>query len=273
MKVFRTVVELQQYRAQHDVEVCGFVPTMGALHAGHIALVERSVSECDMTVVSVFVNPTQFNDPRDLERYPRTERADLELLEAAGATVVFAPSVVEVYPEPDFRQFDFGVLEKVMEGASRPGHFNGVAQVVSRLFEIVKPDRAYFGEKDFQQLAIIRAMVGMLDLPVEIRGCEIVRADDGLAMSSRNMLLSAQQRQAAPHIYDVLCRMALKKGGVSDLEAWAACEIDKSPYLECEYVKIVNPHTLQEPAQDDPWHVCVAVRCGEIRLIDNLAIR
>lgn len=252
----------------------GFVPTMGALHSGHISLVEQCRRECEIVVVSIFVNPTQFNDPKDLERYPRTEQQDVALLEAAGVDFVFAPSVSEVYPEQDTRQFNFGAIEQVMEGASRPGHFNGVAQVVSRLFDIVKPDRAYFGEKDFQQLAIIRKMVAQMGDKVEIVGCPIVRDVDGLALSSRNMLLSAEQRQAAPHIYSVLSQAA-QMGNLSsvEIERWATDQINVNALLECEYVTVADAETLQQPIVTSDRHIFVAVRCGQVRLIDNIAIK
>lgn len=252
----------------------GFVPTMGALHSGHISLVKQCRAECDMVVVSIFVNPTQFNDPKDLERYPRTEKEDVALLEAAGVDFVFAPSVDEVYPEQDNRQFNFGAIEQVMEGASRPGHFNGVAQVVSRLFDIVKPDKAYFGEKDFQQLAIIRRMVEQIGSGVEIVGCPIVRGEDGLALSSRNMLLSAEQCQAAPHIYRTLAAAAqMSDVDSQQIERWAAAEINANPLLECEYVTVADPVTLQQTVPGGARHIFAAVRCGQIRLIDNIAVK
>lgn len=253
----------------------GFVPTMGALHQGHISLVERAREECDTVVVSIFVNPTQFNDPKDLENYPRTEQADLALLEKAGADVVFAPSVGEMYPEPDTRIFDFGRLDKVMEGEHRPGHFNGVGQVVSRLFEMVKPQRAYFGEKDFQQLAIIRRMVRDLELPVEIIGCPTVREADGLAKSSRNTLLTPDQRAAAPHIYAVISDgSSLREGySVEEAKKLMAWHIDQRQQLKTEYVEIVDPITLQPVTEwNGELRCCVAVRAGNVRLIDNVSI-
>lgn len=274
MKLCRRASELAGYRG-----TVGFVPTMGALHAGHLSLVEGCRKACDTVVVSIFVNPTQFNDPKDLENYPRTEEADLALLEAAGVDFVFAPSVEEVYPEPDTRVFDFGGLDKVMEGEHRPGHFNGVGQVVSRLFEIVKPNKAFFGEKDFQQLAIIRYMTRQLRMPVEIAGCPIVRDTDGLARSSRNMLLTPAHRQAAPHIYEVLSDAAVSLRGkmsVADAKRIIAQRIDENPLLETEYIEIADANTLQ-PAT--AWGNAVgdlrcfaAVHAGDIRLIDNVAI-
>ena len=201
MKTFDKVKELQEELAQYQPSEIGFVPTMGALHAGHRSLVEKARRECKIVVVSVFVNPTQFNDKTDLKNYPRTPEADLAILEEAGADIVLMPTVEEIYPEPDTRQFDFGLIDKVMEGATRPGHFNGVAQVVSRLFDIVKPGKAYFGEKDFQQIAVIKAMVKQLGLELEIVECPIIRDIDGLALSSRNLLLTAEHRAAGERAY------------------------------------------------------------------------
>lgn len=251
---------------------------MGALHEGHLALVGQCRRECDTVVVSIFVNPTQFNDPKDLENYPRMEDQDLKLLETAGVGFVFAPAVSEIYPEPDTRLFDFGLLDKVMEGAHRPGHFNGVAQVVSKLFDMVKPDKAYFGEKDFQQLAIIRRMVRDLNLPIEIIGCPIIREEDGLAKSSRNLLLTPEARKAAPQIYRALSEAADNRGTMEVTQTAAAIRraIDSSPELKTEYVEIVDAKTLQPVSQ---WgkevgelRCCVAVRAGNIRLIDNIAL-
>lgn len=267
MKIVRTRSEYESLQLGHDI---GFVPTMGALHRGHGSLVERCRRECETVVVSIFVNPTQFNDPKDLEHYPRTELQDVALLEAAGVDVLFAPTVEVIYPEPDTRQFDFGPIEQVMEGASRPGHFNGVAQVVSRFFDIVKPAKAYFGEKDYQQLAIIRQMVDMLHVPVEIMGCEIVRDADGLALSSRNMLLNEQQRAAAPHIYRVLSEMSIRGGDVTALEELAAERINENEHLRVEYVTIADSKTLQKSENLEKSRIFAAVRCGKIRLIDNV---
>lgn len=274
MKLCRRASELAGYRG-----TVGFVPTMGALHEGHLSLVRAAREACDTVVVSIFVNPTQFNDPKDLQNYPRTEEADLKLLEAAGVDFVFAPSVAEVYPEPDTRVFDFGSLDKVMEGEHRPGHFNGVGQVVSRLFDIVKPDKAFFGEKDFQQLAIIRNMVAQLGMQVEIVGCPIVRDTDGLARSSRNTLLTPGHRAAAPHIYEVLSDAGRSLRGtvpVAEAKRIIAERIDAEPLLETEYVEIAGAETLQ-PAQE--WgsavgdlRCFVAVQAGAVRLIDNVAI-
>lgn len=194
MKLIHTIQELRTKLASNKKagKEIGLVPTMGALHQGHASLVKRSVKENDITVVSIFVNPTQFNDKNDLKKYPRTLKADCELLDSIGCTYVFAPSAEEIYPEPDTREFHFTPLDEVMEGPRRPGHFNGVAQIVSKLFSYVEPQRAYFGEKDFQQLAIIRELVRQLNLNIQIVGCPIQRETDGLALSSRNSLLSPE---------------------------------------------------------------------------------
>jgi len=255
----------------------GFVPTMGALHAGHISLVDRCRAECDTVVVSVFVNPTQFNDPSDLEKYPRTPEADCALLEKAGADFVFIPAVAEIYPQEDTRRFEFGGLDRVMEGEHRPGHFNGVAQVVSRLFDIVRPDRAYFGEKDFQQLAIIREMVRQLELPVEIVGCPIERDTDGLALSSRNVRLTPAQRGAAPLIYRTLREAVGMKSQlpVEGLIRWAAARIDADPELRTEYFTVADAATLQPVSSwDEPGtkRAFAAIWAGDVRLIDNIEL-
>lgn len=278
MKTIYKVSDLRKELSTVDREGIGFVPTMGALHAGHRSLVERARRENETVVVSVFVNPTQFNDKNDLKHYPRTPKADERLLSEAGADLVLMPSVEEIYPEPDSRQFDFGQVDKVMEGATRPGHFNGVAQVVSRLFDIVRPARAYFGEKDFQQIAVIRAMVAQLSLPVEIVECPIVRGDDGLALSSRNQLLDEAHRTAAPHIYATLKAGADRSYELNpaELKAWVAAEVERNPLLKVIYYQSVDADTLQEVGSwSDSAHIqgCIAVQAGEIRLIDNIRIR
>lgn len=278
MKVVTTIEALGEELAKVNREGIGFVPTMGALHAGHRSLVEQARRENETVVVSIFVNPTQFNDKNDLKRYPRTPEADEALLEAAGADLVLMPSVEEVYPEPDTRQFDFGLIDKVMEGATRPGHFNGVAQVVSRLFAIVNPARAYFGEKDFQQIAVIKAMVRQLDLTVEIIECPIIRDVDGLALSSRNQLLTPDHRAAAPHIYATLQEAAKKSHEMTpaELKAWVEATINSNPLLQTIYYQSVDALTMQEiEAWSDADRIqgCIAVQAGEIRLIDNIRIR
>ncbi|MBO5887533.1 MAG: pantoate--beta-alanine ligase [Bacteroidaceae bacterium] len=253
----------------------GLVPTMGALHEGHASLVRRSVAENDVTVVSVFLNPTQFNDPKDLERYPRTLEADCELLDACGADIVFAPGVEEIYPEPDTRCFSYPPTDSVMEGAMRPGHFNGVCQIVSKLFSYVEPDKAYFGEKDYQQIAVIRRMVADLGFGLEIVPCPVIRQSDGLAMSSRNTLLSDEERQTAAHIYRVLNESRTLGLTVQQTHDYVVNEIDAIPMLEVQYFNIVDGDTLADVSSwDEAQSVvgCITVFCGEkpIRLIDHI---
>lgn len=278
MKTFDKIADLQQALARVEQSGVGFVPTMGALHAGHRSLVERARKECDTVVVSVFVNPTQFNDKNDLRNYPRTPEADLAILEEAGADFVLMPSVDEIYPEPDTREFDFGQIDKVMEGATRPGHFNGVAQVVSRLFEIVKPSKAYFGEKDFQQIAVIKAMVKQLALDVEIVECPIIRAEDGLALSSRNTLLDEAHRKAAPEIYATLkqCADKAKELSPAALTEWVTENVESSGLLKVIYFQPVDALTMQcVSSWDESNRIqgCIAVQAGQIRLIDNVKIK
>lgn len=254
----------------------GFVPTMGALHAGHLSLVGNSVKENDTTVVSIFVNPTQFNDKADLEKYPRTLDADCELLNKNKVDIVFAPSVEEIYPEPDTRIFDFGRIDKVMEGAHRPGHFNGVAQVVSRLFDIVEPDSAYFGEKDFQQIAVIKDMVRQLSTPLKIVTVPIVREDSGLALSSRNQRLSAEQKQRATNIYKTLVESKQADLSVKDTIDFVSNNINDIEDLTVEYFDIVDGNSLESINNwDDTSYAvgCIAVFCGEVRLIDNITYK
>lgn len=278
MKLVQTIQELQAeldaLRAQG--KTIGLVPTMGALHAGHASLVKKAVAENDVVVVSDFVNPTQFNDQNDLLKYPRTLEADCALLKLIGASFVFAPSVEEIYPEPDTRQFSYAPLDTVMEGRFRPGHFNGVCQIVSKLFYIVKPTRAYFGEKDFQQLAIIREMVRQLDFDgLQIVGCPIVREEDGLALSSRNARLSATEREEALNISQTLFRSRTyaKTHTVAETQAYVEDAIHAAKGLRLEYFEIVNATTLQ---RIDSWEEaeeavgCITVFCGEVRLIDNI---
>ena len=253
----------------------GLVPTMGALHEGHASLVRRSVAENDVTVVSVFLNPTQFNDPKDLERYPRTLEADCELLEACGADIVFAPGVEEVYPEPDTRCFSYPPTDSVMEGAMRPGHFNGVCQIVSKLFSYVEPDKAYFGEKDYQQIAVIRRMVADLGFGLEIVPCPVIRQADGLAMSSRNTLLSDEERLTAANIYRVLNESRTLGLSVQQTHDYVVKEIDAIPMLEVQYFNIVDGDTLADVSSwDEAQSIvgCITVFCGEkpIRLIDHI---
>lgn len=285
MFVYKTIRELEEYVAfQHDKGLrVGLVPTMGALHEGHISLVERSVADNDVTVVSVFVNPTQFNNPADLATYPRKEEDDIRLLAHAGADVVFMPAVEEVYgPGPldsrPRREFSLGPVAEVMEGAMRPGHFQGVAEIVSRLFEIVRPDRAYFGEKDFQQIAVIRQMVASEGLKVEIVACPIKRADDGLALSSRNALLTPEQRQVAPEIHSALAYSVEYSAdhSVQATHDTVVERLDSMPHLRVEYFEIVDGRTLQpiDEWDESPWVVgCITCYCGQVRLIDNITYR
>ena len=277
MKVIHTIKDLQAELSvlKAQGKKVGLVPTMGALHAGHASLVKRSVNENEVTVVSVFVNPTQFNDKNDLVKYPRTLDADCKLLEACGATYAFAPSVEEMYPEPDTRQFSYAPLDTVMEGAFRPGHFNGVCQIVSKLFEEVKPHRAYFGEKDFQQLAIIREMVRQMQFDLEIEGCPIVREEDGLALSSRNARLSAEERENALKISQTLfkSRTFAATHTVSETQKFVEDAIAAAPGLRLEYFEIVDGNTLQKVGNWDQTSYavgCITVFCGDVRLIDNI---
>ena len=279
MKVFSKIVDLQNqlFEDRKNGKEIGLVPTMGALHEGHASLVRRSVKENGITVVSVFVNPTQFNDKNDLKNYPRTLDADCQLLDACGADYVLAPSVEEMYPTPDTRQFEFPPVSTVMEGAHRPGHFNGVCQVVSRLFYIVKPNRAYFGEKDWQQIAVVKAMVKQLGLKVQIVECDIVRDADGLARSSRNTLLAKDERAIAPAIYKTLKESIsyAKTHTVGETHDFVVNTINAVDGLEVEYFSIVDGNTLQDiAAWDDTTYAvgCITVYCGKtpIRLIDHI---
>lgn len=277
MLIVQTIAELKaclngEREQGHSV---GLVPTMGALHAGHASLVERSVKENDVTVVSIFLNPTQFNDKKDLERYPRTLEADCLLLEKCGAQVVFAPSVDEVYPEPDTRVFSYPPTDAVMEGAFRPGHFNGVCQIVSKLFDYVEPDRAYFGEKDYQQICVIRRMVEDLKMDINIVACPVIREESGLARSSRNTLLSDEERQLAAHIYRVLSESRKKQMSVAETHDFVVSEIDAIEGLKVQYFSIVDGLTLADVSTwDDAESVvgCITVYCGAvpIRLIDHI---
>lgn len=277
MKIVSSIKDLKNFLAleREKGKKVGLVPTMGALHAGHISLVKCCVAENDICVVSDFVNPTQFNDKHDLETYPRTLDADCALLEPVGCDYVFAPSVAEMYPEPDTRVFNLGPVAEVMEGPRRPGHFNGVAQVVSKLFYIVEPDNAYFGEKDFQQIAVIREMVRQLNLPVHIVDCPIQREADGLALSSRNTRLTPEQRQKAPVIARTLKESTtfVPAKSVQEVIDYVVNTINQVPEMEVEYFEIVDGNTMQ-PIQnwsDTTYPVgCITVYCGEVRLIDNI---
>lgn len=279
MKLIKTIKELHReilpLRAAN--KTVGFVPTMGALHEGHLSLVKQCLADNDVCVVSIFVNPTQFNDKEDLKKYPRNVEKDCRLLNTISENlIVFNPSDSEIYPEPDTRIFDFGQIDKVMEGKFRPGHFNGVAQVVSRLFDIVKPDRAYFGEKDFQQLAIIRHMVRQLKLDVQIVPMPIIREQSGLALSSRNARLTDVQRASAVNISKILFKSRnemYKHLTIAETIKKVTDQINAVQNLEVEYFEIVDGTTLQ-PLNDwsESEYVvgCIAVFCGEVRLIDNI---
>ncbi len=280
MFVAKTKIELEKKlkSRQGGGPLHGFVPTMGALHEGHLSLIRCSLSNDPRTVVSIFVNPTQFNDPEDLKKYPRNTAADLELLDKIlrPGDLVFLPEEKEIYPEPDRRVFDFGELDKVMEGKFRPGHFNGVAQVVSRLFDIVHPRNAYFGLKDFQQLAVIRKMTEMLKLPVHLIPCPIVREADGLAMSSRNIRLGKNERQEAPLIFKTLTEAVSMKNKlpVEKLKEWVIARIENNSSLRVEYFEIVHADTLRTVRSwNEPGNKqgCIAVIAGDVRLIDNIS--
>ena len=277
MLTVNTVKELKSAvkSAREAGKSIGLVPTMGALHEGHKSLVDRCRKENDVVVVSVFVNPTQFNNKEDLRTYPRTEEADKALLEAAGCDVVFMPSVEEVYPEPDTRVFNLGPVAEVMEGPMRPGHFNGVAQIVSKLFMMVEPDRAYFGEKDFQQIAVIREMVRQEGFKLQIVPCPIVREADGLAKSSRNVRLTPESRAVAPNIYRLLSESLdfAKSHTVDETIKFVTTGINAYDAMEVEYYQIVDGITMQPISAwtDTRYAVgCITVYCGDVRLIDNI---
>jgi pantoate--beta-alanine ligase len=277
MMIVRTIGEMNrislELRSQN--KTIGFVPTMGALHKGHINLIEQSVRENDATVCSIFVNPIQFNNPADLEKYPRNLEKDKTLLEQAGCHIIFHPEVEEMYPGPVNKTFDFGLSGEVMEGRFRPGHFNGVAVVVEKLFNIVLPHRAYFGEKDFQQLAIVKAMVKQEGLPVEIVPHPTVREEDGLAMSSRNQRLTPEQRREAPLIHRVLMQAGIicRNESLQAARQYAEETISANPQMQLEYFEISDSETLQpltDPVSNRQAVACIAVFMGSVRLIDNM---
>jgi pantoate--beta-alanine ligase len=279
MEIIKSVNALKEAVARFKAEgkTIGFVPTMGALHAGHISLVDRCRAENDAVVVSVFVNPTQFNNATDLQTYPRTEEADCAKLQAAGVDIAFIPTVEEMYPEEDTRVFDLGEVAAVMEGPMRPGHFNGVAQVVSKLFSFVTPDRAYFGEKDFQQIAVIRRMVELEKFPVKIVDCPICREADGLALSSRNVRLTAENRKVAPAIHQILKKSVewSRTHSLDDTRRLVIDELNAYPCMEVEYYEIVDPLTMQplkewSTPHNDNAVGCITCYCGDVRLIDNI---
>ena len=278
MKIINNAIELAAEIAaiKNSGKTIGFVPTMGALHAGHVSLVDKAVAENDVCVVSIFVNPTQFNNPTDLAKYPRTLERDAAFLSDAGCSLVFAPSNEDIYSKEELEnrfEFDFGGLDTVMEGKFRPGHFNGVVQIVSKLFSLVQPDKAYFGEKDFQQLSIIHRMVKVLNFSVEIVDCPIVREESGLAMSSRNERLTPEQRKNAAQISKVLfeSRTFVPELKPAEVISRVVEEINKNQGLEVEYYDIVNIETLQSVENwEKPSVGCIAVFCGDVRLIDNI---
>lgn len=279
MKIFDNIVDLQNelfYLRKANKKI-GLVPTMGALHQGHASLVKQCVADNDITIVSVFLNPTQFNDPKDLERYPRTFEEDCKILNEVGTDIVFAPTPKEMYPTPDNRHFEFPPTSTVMEGAKRPGHFNGVCQVVSRLFYITKPHNAYFGEKDWQQICVIKQLVKYLNLDINIIECPIIREESGLAMSSRNALLTSEERAIAANIYRILKESVTKKDSLSvgELQQEVINSINAIDQLEVEYFEIVDGNTLEtvHSWNDSPYIVgCITVYCGAtpIRLIDHI---
>lgn len=281
MNVVTTISELKiaVAEARKSKKQIGLVPTMGALHEGHLSLVDKACKECAFVVVSIFVNPTQFNNPEDLRTYPRTLEADKNLLEkSTQADIIFAPTVEEIYPEPDTRVFEFGAIAEVMEGKYRPGHFNGVAQIVSKLFMFVEPNKAYFGEKDFQQLAIIRKMTADLKMPIEIVACPIVREHDGLAKSSRNALLTADSRKVAPQIYAALngSKQIMSDRTPKEVAQWVIGQLNSTQGLEVEYYDIVDGNTLQTITNwsDTDYAVgCITVYAGKVRLIDNITYK
>ena len=257
----------------------GFVPTMGALHSGHLSLIKKSCTENDFTICSIFVNPTQFNNSQDLKKYPSQLNSDLALLEESGCDFVFMPSIEEIYPENyQPKTYSFGLLENVMEAVNRPGHFNGVAMVVSRLFSIVKPQKAYFGEKDFQQLAIVKSMVIKEKIPVQIISCPIVREPSGLAMSSRNTRLTEYQRRASSRIYSRLRKVVKMQPNhtIAELKNWVLQEFKEDSDLELEYFEISDPNTLSPSfnwSSSETHIACIAIFVGEVRLIDNILLR
>ena len=277
MIVYRTKQDLTRHldALPNRVKSIGLVPTMGALHQGHASLVETAASQNDLVVVTIFVNPSQFNDPTDLEMYPRTLDQDLELLQSLNVELVFIPSVKEMYPMEDKRTFDLGNLDNILEGKHRKGHFNGVAQIVSKLFETINPTRAYFGQKDFQQLVIVRRLVEILNMNLDIVACPIIREEDGLAMSSRNIRLNRDERKLAPFIYITLQLAREKRGSFSpaEVKSWVISQFEKQPLMQLEYFEIVDDKDLQPVVswEDQVNKVgCLAVQIGGIRLIDNL---
>ncbi|MCB2221252.1 MAG: pantoate--beta-alanine ligase [Bacteroidetes bacterium] len=279
MEIFETKKELRQYLSsfRNEGKSIGFVPTMGALHEGHLSLLKEAKQENEIVVCSIFVNPVQFNNPTDLQHYPRDLEADIEKLNQVDCHVLFNPSEKEMYPEPATEKYDFGELENVMEGQHRPGHFNGVAIVVKRLFEIVEPERAYFGLKDYQQLVIIHRMTKDYNIPVEIVPCPIVREESGLAMSSRNERLTAAERTEAALIYQTLKMVKIKSGfnTIKEVNEYVMRQFKKHKHIKLEYFEIVDMYTLQPLqtwAQSNTVIACIAAWVGNVRLIDNIIL-
>ncbi len=279
MEIFNKINKTKNYlyKIKQKGLSIGFVPTMGALHKGHFSLLQKSKQENDFTACSIFVNPIQFNNKEDLEKYPRDFQSDTKILKEIGCDLLFMPSVEEMYPEPIDTVYDFGNLDKVMEGKYRPGHFNGVAVVVNKLFNIIEPDRAYFGEKDFQQLVIIKHLVKKYNIPVEIVSCPIVRENDGLAISSRNVRLTTEERKAAPYIYQTLLKAKEKAGDISveELKKWVYFGINKNPLMKLEYFEVVDMETLmpiKKRTDNKNIIACIAVYLNKIRLIDNIIL-
>jgi len=274
MQIVDNIDELQSKLSLQQSSI-GFVPTMGALHKGHLSLVKESVANNGCNVVSIYVNPTQFNDKKDLKKYPRNLEQDFNLLKNTGVDIVFTPKDSEMYPKPDNRQFDFGNLDKIMEGKHRPGHFNGVGQIVLKLFDIVKPQKAYFGLKDFQQLAIINKLVKDYQLDIEVVPCPIIREQDGLAMSSRNVLLEENKRKAAPFIFKTLQKAVEMSGHTKPdgIISTVKADFEKNKELSLEYFEIVDNENLQPVkifSRELPCTACIAVVAGKVRLIDNV---
>lgn len=278
MHIFKTKKEINGFvkQLQNNKQTIGFVPTMGALHSGHLSLVESALTQTDVVVVSIFVNPTQFNNPNDLKNYPRDLQKDAEMLENIGCHVVFAPSEKEIYPQEDTRNFELNGLDKNMEGVFRPGHFNGVAKVISLMLDIIPADKAFFGLKDFQQVAVVKQLVKNLKLKTEIVSCPTVRENDGLAKSSRNLLLTPEHRNNASIIYKALSEIAKNKHETIDkIKEMISQKINQSGLFKVEYLEIVNPETLlpvSNEKKEQQWVACIAVWAGDVRLIDNVII-
>ena len=280
MKVFKTKTELKTYFNRYSSKnfTIGFVPTMGALHNGHLSLIKESIKNNQITVASIFVNPTQFDKKEDLENYPRTLESDLSMLQGVSCDIAFIPSIEEIYADTvGANHFEFDGLEIQMEGKFRKGHFNGVGTIVKKLFEIVTPTNAYFGEKDFQQLQIIRKMVQKNQLPVSVIGCPIFREENGLAMSSRNQLLSEKEKEEGAIIYEILheVKQLINKESIEKINSWVAAQFDKNPLFELEYFVIAEEETLipaSTISSNKNYRAFIAVHAGKVRLIDTTAL-